>query len=205
MLTTIESPATGKVIDSSMIEAGLRALNTDINFDVANRLGDWSYLLEQPSSLRAITDASRQPVLYQDHYVAAMDRGPVPEFKQWSVKEVAVEVEWADADKDEASIQYVIVNPWDANYQDLYLSASFGQDDKIQILADGRLARMRAMGVRKVRDRVVRLGWRHTFEAILRYGINGVTRQSIAAQFAVDMLKFPVGAPEELVAELVEE
>jgi hypothetical protein len=69
----------------------------------------------------------------------------------------------------------------------------------------GRLYRLVCRAYRKVRGRVVQLGWRHTFERIINANVPGATREAIGAKFKVDMLKFPVGAPDELIAALVEE
>jgi len=61
------------------------------------------------------------------------------------------------------------------------------------------------MAYRKVRGRVIMLGWRHTFERLINANIPGITRDSLMVKFGVDLLKFPCGAPEEIRAELMEE
>ena len=71
--------------------------------------------------------------------------------------------------------------------------------------SDGKLFRCIARRYEKVRGRCLRVGWRHTFEGILRFGVPGVTRESLSAKFHVDMYKVPIGPIEELVAALVEE
>jgi hypothetical protein len=43
-----------------------------------------------------------------------------------------------------------------------------------------------------VRDRLVRIGWRDTFENLIRYRVPGITRDSLAAKFNVP-IKFFTG------------
>jgi hypothetical protein len=70
---------------------------------------------------------------------------------------------------------------------------------------DGCIVAYTPVAYRKVRGKVVQVGWRHTLERIIHRDLPGLTREAIGKKFGFDMLKFPVGAPEELVAELVEE
>jgi hypothetical protein len=121
------------------------------------------------------------------------------------VKDVVVEIEWADADKEGSSIQWKTIHPWEDGYVDLCVEASKGSDPRLMLMPGGTLARCQAVGYTKRRDKVLVLGWRHTFERMIQADIPGVTRMAIGQSFGVDMLKYPVGAPEELVAALVEE
>ncbi len=197
----------GVSLSSDSIQKGLRELNPDFAFDVAvNRPGDWEHTLQFRShdALEAMRK-NRLPVLWRDRYISALDRGVVPEFKQWSVVERVVEIPWYEADKEDVSISFEIVHPWADGYVDLYLLASMGSDPGLQIMAGGGLYRMKCMGYKKVRGGIVAVGWRHTFERILRFDIPGVTRETLGLKFGVDMLKYPVGAPDELVAALVTE
>jgi len=195
----------GVTLDSAIVCRSLQELNRDINFDVAQRLEEWDYAMVSPKALRAKMDATRMPVLHLGRYICAMDRGPIPEFKQWSVVERVVEVPWSEADKEESSITYQTIPPTAENYRDLYIEAALGKRLDLQLLPDGKLVRTVCTAVRKTRGKIVRLGWRHTFNRLIAAEIHGVTRGSVSAKFGVDLMKYPLGAPEELFAELVEE
>lgn len=201
------APELGHALDSAVIQSGLKELNKDFAFDVVvNRPGDWENVVQfrDHAALEAVRK-NRLPVLIGDRYICGLDRGIVPEFKQWTVKQQIMEVPWADADKDDVSIQWVTVPPHYEGYEDLYRIAAKRLDPSYSIMPGGMLVRRRCMGYVKVRGSIVSLGWRHTFERIIHENIPGATRQAIGQKFGVDMNKFPVGAPEELIAALVEE
>lgn len=196
----------GVSLDSGRMETGLRELNPDISFDLAVRKPDeFVNTLETDPGRRRAIEAGRLPVCYRDTYICAMDRGIVPEFKLWSVKEAPVEVEWSDADQDGASLQYVTIPPSSEGYEDMKSMAQRGQHNGLIHLEDGRLAQLKPMGVRKVRSHIIRMGWRHTFSRLIAAGIPGINAATVSAKFGVDMTAFPVGPPEELYAALVEE
>lgn len=201
------APELGTALDSAVIQRGLRELNKDFAFDVAvNRPSDWESVVQfrDHAALEAVRK-NRMPVMHGERYLCGLDRGVVPEFKQWAVKNQIVELPWADADKDDVSIQWVTVQPWEEGYIDLYLLAQTGADPAYSIMPGGALVRRRAVGYAKVRGSVIMLGWRHTFERIIAANIPGATREAIAAKFGVDMNKYPTGAPEEVIAALTEE
>lgn len=196
----------GQSLHSDKVQIGLCELNPDISFDVQIRRPDeWGNVLQFPSyeAAEAVRKA-RIPILWRDTYICAMDRGIMPEFKQYSVKQAVVELPWSEADKDWTSIQYQMIHPYEDGYADLYELASLGSDPQYQLMG-GALYKMRCMGYAKVRGKVLTLGWRHTFERLIRANIAGVTRESLASKFNVDLLKYPVGSPDELIAALVEE
>jgi len=184
----------GHTLDAPVIERGLLELNPDIHFDLAGAIGQW-----HPHILY------RQGVYYYGQHVTPMDRGLVPEFKQWDQRTFTVEVPWSEADRDGVSITYVTILRSDPRHDDFYALATKGWDPEYAILDDGRLCRRKCIGTRTLRGRVRRVGWRHTFERLLQRGIPNVTRQTLAAKFHIDMMKFPVGPPEEVMAALMEE
>lgn len=184
---------TGKVLDSAAIVTGLQELNKDLHFDLAAAIGQ-----QHPY----IND--RQGVYFYGKHLCSMDRGLVPEYKLYSVTKVPVEVDWADADKEGVSIRYVQVLPTDEGYEDLEQAAKRGNDPAVQ-MRGSMVIRMAPVAMRPMRGTVIRLGWRHTFEGVLRHDIPGVTRKSVSEKFGVDMLKYPMGSPSELLAALVEE
>jgi hypothetical protein len=184
----------GKTIDSAVIERGLRELNPNIHFDMASKMNGW-----HPNQ------STKQGVLYEGRHICAMDRGLVPEFKQWSVVSRIVEVGWAEADKDDVSIQTQVIPKTDSGYVDATLHC-MNNDLGWQYRPDGAVLKMTPVAKRKMQGRVVLVGWRHTFEKIIHRKIPGVTRKAIADKFVVDMLKYPIGAPHELLhAAFVEE
>jgi hypothetical protein len=190
----------GKTLDSTLIETGLRDLCPGIHFDLAGCIGQVHPYV-----------TTRQGVYFMGRHIVGMDRGPVPEFKIWNQIEVVGPGEWWQADLDNASIAYETVHPGMQGYEDLKIKAERGNDPALMAIKDplsGRTKHVRKMQVkirRKVRGRCMKLGWRHTFEALLRNELPGITRESLAAKFNVDMLLFPVGSPDELAAVLLEE
>ena len=192
-------------IPSARMEAGLRDLNKDINFDVAVRKDEYGYALQMEPAKRRALEQNRIPVCHLDRYICSMDRGVAPEFKLWSVVSRPLEVEWWEADKENASIQYETIPFTDPKYADLYSDAEKGKDNGLVIMADGRLAKMKCFVYRKCRGRVVQVGWRFTFHNLINANIPGVTARTVNEKFNVDMDKMPVGSREELYAALVEE
>ena len=183
----------GKTIDSSVIEKGLLEINGDLRFDVATRQGAW-----HPSQ------KVRQGVFWHETHIASMDRGIVPEFKQWSVVERVVEVDWSQADKDDVSIQTEVVPTTSEEYVNALLHI-MAKDVGWEFRPDGAIVKLTPVAKRKMQGRIIWLGWRHTFERIINRNLPGLTRSAIATKFGVDLMKFPVGAPHELHAALVEE
>jgi len=178
----------GKTLDSTIIERGLRSLNPDLHFDLAAAIGQvHPYIMD------------RQGVYYKGKHICAMDRGPVPEYKIWDVKKTQVPVQWAEADKDDVSIRYHVIPPTHPHYADLYEIARQGKHNELCILSTGKLVRTQCFGYRPWKNRVIRCGWRHTFERLLAAQIPGITRESLGRMFGVDMYKFPVGPPDEVI------
>ena len=88
---------------------------------------------------------------------------------------------------------------------ELLAQALTGKSGRQGITKDGRVFLYQALRWTKVRGEVQKIGWRHTLEAMLRSGIPGITRSSLSRKFDVDMLKYPVGAPEEVHDALFQE
>lgn len=188
----------GRTIDSSVIQQGLRELNPGIHFDMGAKLG-----LEHPYQ------AIRQGVFYEGRHLCSMDRGLVPEYKQWQCAETWAPCGLSDWDKDDSvKLSWEVVSPMTPGYIDLCNEVLKGKHESYSIRNDGQLLHLSAKKRQIVIGRVVWVGWRHTFEKILQNDIPGVTRSSIAAKFGVDMLKYPIGSngtPEEMLASLHEE
>lgn len=180
-------------MDAAVIQRGLRELQPDLHFDFATKHGGW-----HPQQ------ALRQGVFYHGIHICSMDRGIVPEFKQWSVVRKLVPVGWEEADGEDVSMQHRLIPPGDPAFLDAAL-AVMRQELGYQYRPDGCIVQYTPVAYRKARGRVVQVGWRHTFERIIHADIPRLSRLAIGAKFEVDMLKFPVGAPHEIIAELVEE
>lgn len=193
----------GKPIDFSVVEKGLRELNSSISLDVPQRRqSDWNYLLSGGDA--KANEAQRKgysSVYYGERFLCAIDRGIIPEFKVWDVKEGFAEVPMSDFDKyEDARISYVEILPTYEHYSSALAKAQ-AHDDAYMLRGDGKVFWYKCVRPQKVLGSVQKLGWRHTFESILRSNINGITRDSLGAKFGVDMYKYPVGPPEEVSAE----
>lgn len=191
----------GKTLDSAIIERGLLELCPDLQFDLGSKLSDWRPTLAIGHKKHG---KLRQGVAYRGRHICAMDRGLVPEFKQWSVITRLVPVGWEEAEKDDVSLQTQVIPKTSDEYVDCILKC-MAKEQGYEYRPDGAIIRYTPMAYRKVRGGVIMVGWRHTFERLINANLPGLTRSAIAQKFAVDMLKFPVGAPHELIAALTEE
>jgi len=183
----------GRTIDSAVIEKGLRELCPDLTFDPAARFGAWHPY-----------QATRQGVFWHTEHICSMDRGLVPEFKQWTVITSYVPVGWEEADKPDVSIQTQTIQTTDSGYVDAMLHL-MNKTTGYSMRPDGKIVKYTPMAYRKVQGRVALVGWRHTFERIIFRNLPGLTRSAIAAKFGVDMLIY-AGVPRaELYQALIEE
>lgn len=185
----------GKGLSESTVKRGLRELNPDLEFDRVINWGQW-----HPYA------STRQGVWYCGRHICSMDRGIIPELKTWNVEEGIEEITPMQADAaDNAFCVYVQVLPSDPGYNEAVLRADRNDDNYTRDPETQNIYRWTHFRFAKVRGRVVRVGWRHTFEALIAAGIPGVTRDSIGAAFGVDMNRYPQGEPEEVLAALTEE
>lgn len=189
----------GHTLDSAVIEKGLRELNPDIHFDMGTKLGQWHPY-----------QSTRQGVFYHGQHICSMDRGLVPEYKQWSmrVRYAPCRLDEWDGNDESVKIKWAVVPPSTPGYIELAMDVLAGKLENYSIRDDGQIMRLEAHREQLVPDKIVWVGWRHTFEKILLHKIPGVTRDTIATKFGVDMLKYPMGAsgtPEEMLAALHEE
>jgi len=183
----------GRLIDASIIERGLIELNPDIHFDAGTKKGEWHPY-----------QATRQGVFWHGQHICSMDRGMVPEFKQWTVITRLVPVGWEEADKDDVSIQTRVIPPSDSDYVDAALHV-MNKTTGYEMRPDGSVLKYTPMAYRKVQGKVALVGWRHTFERIIFRDLPGLTRSAIASKFGVDMMLY-FGVPKhELHQALIEE
>jgi hypothetical protein len=184
----------GHSIHEGVIKKGLRELNADIHFDMGTNLNQWHPL-----------QGTRQGVFYKGTHICSMDREMVPEYKVWNVDEQVVQCSLGEADDERVTVSYSTIPPESPGYKDLLNLARRRADDSLHLRTDGTLLRLTAHRTVKSRGRVIRVGWRHTFEALLQRDIPGITRTSLAVKFGVDMLRYPVGDAPDVVAALMEE
>jgi len=183
----------GKTIDSAVIEVGLKELNPDFNFDVATKRGSW-----HPRQ------ATRQGVFLNERHICSLDRGPVPEFKQWSIITKLLEVGWEEADKEDVTMRFDVIKPSQPEFLDAALHV-MNRDHGYEYRPDGSICKYTPVAYRKKRGRIILVGWRHTFGRIILANISGCTPDTIGAKFKVDMWQFPMGSPQENYETLVEE
>jgi hypothetical protein len=188
----------GKTIDSSVIQQGLRELNPEIHFDMGTKLG-----MEHPYQ------AVRQGVFYHGDHICSMDRGLVPEYKQWKCSEQWAPCDLSEWDKeDSVKLAWEVVPSDTPGYVDLAMEVLKGKLESYSIRDDGQIIRLRTLKRQIVLGQLVWVGWRHTFEKVIQANIPGVTRSALAEKFSVDMMKYPLGAsgtPEEMLEALHEE
>jgi len=189
----------GKVLQFDTVERGLTELNSDISLDVpVRRSGDYSYLFTPSDDAAEANRRGRAGVYYNGRYVCALDRGSIPEIKVYGVDDGFVPI---DMDKihlyDDSKVSYMEILP-ESPFYHAALSKAQRHDDNFVIRADGKVFFYQPLRLGKVRGAVQKLGWRHTFEALLRKNIPGVDRDSLSRKFNVDMLRYPLGQPEEV-------
>lgn len=176
MSDPLEQVDFGSKLEAAVIERGLRELNPDITFDVATNQGG-----KHPWQERC------QGVFFRGKHVCSMDRGIVPEIMVWASFKRLVEIPWYAADREDASITYEEIMPFEEGYRDIYEKALKGNDPSLMVRkTDGKLLRLRAQGYETVGRRCMRVGWRHTFAKLLAANIPGVTHQSLADKFGID-------------------
>lgn len=185
----------GKQLNEVDIKRGLQELNADIHFDMGTNFNQWHPY-----------QSTRQGVFYKGTHVCSMDRGLIPEYKVWDVQEAPVEASFSEADREDVHVAYRVIEREHPGYADLYLMAQRKTTDMLQIREeDGALMYVKCMKMGKTRGRCMRVGWRHVFENLVLRNIPGITRQSLGEKFHVDMYRYPVGTPDVVRAQLMEE
>lgn len=192
----------GLSLSYETIESGLVELNTDFSFDAAvRRPSEYSYVLQGGDNL---TDV-RTGVYFRGNYICAVDRGTIPEFKLWEEVDGLEPIEMKDINRyDDTRVVWHRVPNDHASYEEAHTKAVRG-DDNFALHEDGKVIVYGAFRETKVLGRVIRVGWRHTLEAVARKNIRGAGRCALGEKFGVDMDKYPVGTPKELERLLYEE
>lgn len=182
----------GATLSSVAIEKGLRELNPDIHFDMPNQIESSHFLVQGVPHFERV-NSNRQGIYWHGHYIAGMDRGMVTEFKVWEEEDGIEEIPASEKDRDDQGCcTYIEILPTDPFYNAALLKAQ-AKDDSFVLQPDGKVFKWAYFKFTKVRGRIVRVGWRHTFENVAKWGIPGVTRQAIEEKFNVDLSFRPVG------------
>ena len=198
----------GRILDYGTVTAGLRSLNADLHFDMGECLPGSYVLTEVPAWVKA-QRKKYAGVFYRGRLVASMDRGEIPEYKIWTIETRTVEIPPEEVSQHElAWTQWNEIEPGCPEYDtgiEKALTFSDGYAMETSRAGQPMLKKYRGYTMARARGPIQKLGWRHTFERLLLENIPNVNRRTIGETFGVDMLKFPVGAPEELRAALIEE
>jgi len=188
----------GRMLNYTDVVRGLQELNPDMHFDMATALGFWHPKQDQFAG-----------VFHSGRHICSIDRGQIPEFKIWGVKEGVQEIPPETAITEEGAwVHWNEVLPDAPDYAEGVMKAARKEDGYCWDTNDKGeriLKKHRGYRLAKVRGSILKLGWRHSFERILQRNIPGITRRALAEKFNVDLLKFPVGTPEEIYDALIAE
>jgi hypothetical protein len=181
----------GATLSSVEIEKGLRELCPDIHFDMPNNLEEAAFVA-QTARFDAI-NANRQGVYWNGRYLTGMDRGLVTEFKVWEEEDGIEEIPPGHEHLyDDGCCTYIEILPIDSFYSEA-LSKAQAKDDNFTLGPAGQVYKWAYFRFTRVRGRIIRMGWRHTFENLATAGVPGITRRTLAKKFNVDLSFKPVG------------
>ena len=189
----------GQMLRFEAVEKGLRELNSDISLDVpVRRSEDWTYMFTPAKDAVESNRKGRAALYYGDRYVCAIDRGDIPEIKVYGVEDGFEPINMSEIhNHDDSKVSFMEITKESPLYH-VALTKAQNHDDNYTIADNGKVFLYQAFRWNKVRGPVQKLGWRHTFEKLLNSNIPGINRGSLSKKFNVDMLKYPVGAPEEV-------
>ena len=176
----------GTPLSNETIKKGLVELNPEINFDPISRLPEiWRPIMHNDG--KPIAESETEGVYWGVRYVAPLDRGMVPEGEIYEDEEGIEEIPMQDFERyDGASVLFWEILPTEAGYHEALLMAQQKQDN-FRIDDRGKVFKQVCIRHAVVRGRMIRYGWRNTFNAILAYMIPGVTREAIEKKFGIDL------------------
>ncbi len=158
----------GTILDEVDIKRSLLELNPDFHFDLGGCLN-----IDHPYQI------IRQGVFFKGRHLCSMDRGLIPEFAIYSLRTTQVRVPSCDVRYSELSAPTTI---WE-----------FITD------ADGNEVETGVVSVRRQeRDRIIRVGWRHTLYIVLGKKFPGVDEFTLGLKLGVDLTWKPT-EPVEMV------
>lgn len=170
----------------------LLSLQPDLVFDLGSNLNMWHPYRD-----------TRQSVFYQGRYLGAMDRGTLPETTFWSLATEMVEIPWDQVKPGEVAMyttcRIIITcrkcnNKWEADHRPIGTIFCPHGCEHIAPSNDGDHWHFEnkptgmAMVLRKVRDRVILVGWRHTLRRIMEAKVPGFELETVEATFQVQVI-----------------
>jgi hypothetical protein len=171
----------GRSILATDLRVGLQELNPDITFDAAeNRPSEYSYVLKGGDLMRD----DRGGVFYQGKFVASYDKGVIPEWAVWSTKRGYEEIRMADIERyNDTRVMYFEIMPTDPGYH-VALTKAQKKDDNFTI-EGGKVFRHQALRETEIRDKILRVGWRHTLNRLLAAKVPGVSVDTLDEKLGV--------------------
>jgi hypothetical protein len=181
----------GQTMQEHRVKAGLRRLNPELHFDMGACLNLWHPFMD-----------SRQNVFYRGDSVGAMDRRTLPEIPIWTMKRDMVEVHWTEVKPGEIALYgsagvsakcLKCFHSWDLGFRPKgtifcpSLCGNIASSTDTTHFEWANKMKETAHVFRKVQDRVILVGWRHTFYRLMRAGIPGITKAALELEFGVNL------------------
>lgn len=182
----------GQTLQEMAVKRGLLELNPDIHFDLGNQKNIWHPYMRD-----------RQGVFYRGRFCGAMDRHTLPELPIWSLTKDLVEVPESDVKPDEMAIYNTFrvqlqclkcKNVWEQDHRPIgavvcpKLCGNIAQTPQNEQFVCNSIPTGTAWVWRQLRDRIMLVGWRHTFYQLLRSGVPGITKQRLELKFQIDLM-----------------
>lgn len=199
-MPTIRIPKTymGTTLQEDAVKSYLRSVNPDIHFDMGANLNLWHPMIE-----------CRQGLCYRGKTICAMDRRTLPEIPIWTITKDAMEVPWSEVRYGEIAMTRTVgvrgeckkclqiyslphrpVGVFVCRCGNIGMSHDpihFGWED---------VPASTAIVIREQRDKIVLVGWRHTFRKLLAAKVPGVTKDGLEREFRIDLTDREVDAME---------
>jgi len=190
----------GQTLQEDAVKSALLRLQPELHFDLGGRHNIWHPYKE-----------TRQSVFYRGRHICSMDRGTLPEFPIWTLADDWIEVPAWEVKPGElafySSCGWIVKcrhcgSSWKfpqrpvgemrcaggcKNRGDVSNPRNWGLEEN----RDGR-----AMVRRKVRDRIVLVGWRHTLGKLADANVPAVTREAIERELGIKLGPKPPDAVE---------
>ncbi len=147
----------GRTLDDALIKRGLMQLDPGFHFDVGGNLNIWHPY-----------QSERQGVWHLGKHLCSMDRGIVPEFPLWSTVRERVTLPACELRFSEVTDPLTF---WET------VTGEDGQEMQTGF----------ASVIRERRDKILRVGWRHTLSQIAKKKIPRAGLFEIEAKFGVDL------------------
>ena len=169
----------GATLNYVDVARGLRELNPGITMDLASKQN-------QPHPFESV----RAGVFYHGKHICSIDRGIIPEFTIWDSDWGQVPIRMCEIERyEDSKVVYAQVLETDERYNYALMMAQRG-DDEYHLGKTGKVFNVHAFRWTRVKHRVLRGGWRHTFSRLIAAKIPGVTERSLSLKFGVSLMKY---------------